>query len=62
MGVSTDEKEFLDYLTQLNFKIGSKIKILDIITFDKSIKVEIENKIEHISEEVTKNLHIKIIK
>ena len=61
MGVSTDESEFLDYLTQLNFKIGSKIKILDIILFDKSMKIQIGDKIEQISEEVTNNIHIKII-
>jgi len=62
MGVATDETEFLDYLTQLNFKIGSKIKILDIILFDKSMKIEIDDKIEQISEEVSNNIHIKIIK
>ena len=61
MGVSTDESEFLDYLTQLNFKIGSKIKILDIILFDKSMKIQIGDKIEQISEEVTNNIHIKVI-
>ena len=59
MGVTLDEKEFLDYLTKLNIKIGSKIEIKEKIDFDQSLSIEIENKYFHISNEVSKHLLIK---
>ena len=60
MGVSMDEKSFLDYLTQLNIRIGSKIELLEKITFDQSISIKIENTTQHISNDVAKHLLIKI--
>ena len=60
MGVSMDEKSFLDYLTQLNIRIGSKIELLEKITFDQSISIKIENITQHISNDVAKHLLIKI--
>ena len=62
MGVSLDDKEFLDYLTKLNISIGSNIEVLERITFDQSMKIKIESKLEHISQDVAKNILIKIIK
>lgn len=59
MGVTLDEKKFLDYLTKLNIKIGSKIEIKEKIDFDQSLCIEIENKYYHISNEVSKHLLIK---
>ena len=60
MGVSMDEKSFLDYLTQLNIRIGSEIELLEKITFDQSISIKIENITQHISNDVAKHLLIKI--
>mgnify|MGYP006111433027 FL=1 len=60
MGVSMDEKSFLNYLTQLNICIGTKIELLEKISFDQSISVKIENSIQHISNDVAKHLLIKI--
>ena len=60
MGVSMDEKAFLDYLTQLDISIGTKIELLEKIAFDKSISIKIENKTQHISNDVAKHLLIKI--
>ena len=60
MGVSMDEKSFLDYLTQLNISIGTKIELLEKISFDQSISIKIENTIQHISNDVAKHLLIKI--
>ena len=62
MGVALDDKEFLDYLTKLNISIGTNVQALERITFDQSMKIKIESKLEHISEDVAKNILIKIIK
>ena len=60
MGVCMDEKAFLDYLTQLNISIGTRIELLEKISFDQSISLKIENTTQHISNDVAKHLLIKI--
>ena len=35
LGVTIDDKLFLDYLTKLNIKIGTKIEIIQIIDYDR---------------------------
>ena len=59
MGVTLDEKPFLDYLTQLNISIGTKIKLLEKIGFDQSLNIRIENQTFHISKNVAEHLLIK---
>ena len=59
MGVTLDEKPFLDYLTRLNIGIGTEIKLLEKISFDQSISIKIENTKKHISNDVAKHLLIK---
>ena len=59
MGVTLDEKPFLDYLTQLNISIGTKIKLLEKIGFDQSLNIKIENQTFHISKNVAEHLLIK---
>ena len=59
MGVTLDEKSFLDYLTQLNISIGTKIELLEKISFDQSLSINIENTNQHISNDVAKHLLIK---
>jgi DtxR family Mn-dependent transcriptional regulator len=60
MGVTLDETTFLDYLTKLNISIGTKIELLEKISFDQSLSVKIENINQHISNDVAKHLLIKI--
>ena len=60
MGVSLDEKDFLDYLTKLDITIGTEITLLEKISFDKSLSIEIANTKQHISNDVAKHLLIKI--
>jgi len=60
MGVTLDEKLFLEYLTQLNISIGTKIELLEKISFDQSLSIKIENRNQHISNDVAKHLLIKI--
>ena len=59
MGVTIDEKPFLDYLTKLNISIGTKIKLLEKIGFDQSLNIKIENQTFHISKNVAEHLLIK---
>ena len=59
MGVTLDEKSFLDYLTKLNISIGTKIELLEKINFDQSLSINIENTNQHISNDVAKHLLIK---
>ena len=58
MGVTIDEKSFLDYLTKLNINIGTNLHVLDIIIFDNSINVLIDEERTHISNDVAKHLLI----
>ena len=60
MGVTLDEKAFLDYLTKLNICIGTEIELLETISFDQSLSIKIENTNQHISSDVAKHLLIKI--
>jgi DtxR family Mn-dependent transcriptional regulator len=59
MGVTLDDKAFLDYLTQLNISIGTAIELVEKISFDKSLSIKIENQTQHISNDVAKHLLIK---
>ena len=59
MGVTIDEKSFLEYLTKLNISIGTKIEIIEKISFDQSISINIENTNQHISNDVARHLLIK---
>ena len=60
MGVTLDDKAFLDYLTKLNISIGTYIEIIEKISFDKSISIKIKNISRHISNDVAKHLLVKI--
>ena len=60
MGVTLDDKAFLDYLTKLNISIGTYIEIIEKISFDKSISIKIKNIRQHISNDVAKHLLVKI--
>ena len=60
MGVSLDNKEFLDHLTKISISIGTKIEAIDRIIFDQSMKIKINSKIEHISKQIANNILIKV--
>ena len=62
MGVSLDDREFLNYLTKLKISIGTKVKAIERIKFDRSMKIQIDSTLQNISENVSKNILIKIIK
>lgn len=58
--VTLDEKPFLEYLTKLKIKIGTNIELLEKISFDQSLIIKIENKQQHVSNDVAKHLLIKL--
>ena len=60
MGVSLDNKEFLEHLTKINISIGTEIEAIDRIIFDQCMKIKINSKIEHISKEIANNILIKV--
>tara|TARA_B100000965_G_scaffold353941_1_gene330150 strand:- start:283 stop:939 length:657 start_codon:yes stop_codon:yes gene_type:complete len=60
MGVSLDNRDFLDHLTKLKISIGTKVKAIEQIKFDQSMKIEFDSKIEHVSKEIAENILIKI--
>ena len=55
--VNDDDGNLLEYLNKIKIHIGSKIKVFDIIEFDKSIEIEIDSKNKvFISNRVAKNI------
>ncbi|MHA8065102.1 metal-dependent transcriptional regulator [Aquirufa sp. ROCK2-A2] len=61
MGVAKDSAVFLQLLTKLNLGLGSKLLILEINDFDRSLLLKAENLDPvFISHEVAKNILVKI--
>ncbi|MFT4599879.1 MAG: DtxR family Mn-dependent transcriptional regulator, partial [Arenicella sp.] len=58
--VSEDSYELLQYLDQINLALGSSIKVLERITFDESISVELNGKQKiSLSKKVAENIAVK---
>ncbi len=59
VGVKDTSNDFLQYLDGLNIHLGTKIKVIQIFSYDKSMEVQINNsKCIMISEMVSKNISI----
>jgi len=59
-GVHDHSPTFLQYLEKQQLTIGKKITVTDIIEYDNSMILQVENITTHISREVAKNLLIAI--
>ena len=59
VGVSQDNQSFLQYLNSLNITLGTSIRVIQKIDFDKSLEITINNKSAHISNDVARNILIK---
>lgn len=58
-GVINHSTPFLQYLEKLNLHLGTKIEVIEIAGFDKSMHLKLNDKQEkHISYEVASNIHI----
>jgi DtxR family Mn-dependent transcriptional regulator len=62
VGVKEHQSEFLQYLNKQNIKLGTIISILETISYDRSMRIVLDNKREiQITEAVAQNLLIKKI-
>ena len=62
VGLLDSSSSFLQYLEKSSIKIGSKIKIKERLDFDSSLIVKLKGKNINVSEKVTNNLFVKLIK
>ena len=53
------QDSFLDYLSQLNIRPGTRIKIADIHSYDQSFSVMIQKKSVQLSEKVARNILVQ---
>lgn len=58
-GVSEHSSQFLKHLEKLGLILGRKIEVLDIIDFDGSVELSLDNTKINISREVAKHILIK---
>lgn len=59
IGVKDHENEFLRYLTAKSINLGTELKILERISYDKSMNVNIDGQDHILSEKVTKQILVK---
>ena len=59
MGVEDDQTEFLQYLNKIGLHLGTQVRILDKLSFDGSILVEMDNKQIQFSNTIAKQISIK---
>ncbi|NNE27482.1 MAG: metal-dependent transcriptional regulator [Saprospiraceae bacterium] len=60
VGVKEHDKDFLQYLNQLEIGLGTEVEVIDVVDFDHSIKLKINNQeATSLSYKVTKNIYIK---
>ncbi len=60
VGVQDDSEQFLQYLTQQNLMLGSKVEILEKFPYDQSLKILLNGKTEIVlSEKVCRNLYVQ---
>lgn len=59
MGVEDDQTEFLQYLNKIGLHLGTQIEVLDKLSFDGSISVNMEEKQVQFSSTIAKQIWIK---
>lgn len=61
MGVKDGAPEFLQYLNRIDLKLGSKIEIVDKLSFDGSLVVSMNNTTLQFSQLVASRIFIKVV-
>ena len=63
IGVSDHRPDFLQYLQKIGVKIGKKLNIIEVISFDKSMDISIEGsrKSIHISHDAAKSIMVNFV-
>ncbi|MBK9255501.1 MAG: metal-dependent transcriptional regulator [Saprospiraceae bacterium] len=60
VGVKENQSEFLKYLTGIQIKLGTEIKILQITDFDRSMRILVDDKTEvSITSQVSQNILVR---
>jgi len=59
VGVNDSSSALLKYLANEDLVLGTHLKVLEIFDFDNSFKIESNNKIVNLSEQVTQNIFIQ---
>lgn len=60
LGVKEHDRDFLNYLNELEIALGVKLEILEKQKYDGSIRIKVNDRLEHlISAKVSKNLLVK---
>lgn len=60
LGVKENQSDFLRYLTDINIRLGSVVRIIEFTAYDRSMKIVIDEKSEaNISNHVAQNLLVK---
>ena len=60
VGVKDSSSSFLQYIEKMKLILGAKVRVEEIIDFDRSMSISINGKlVGSISESVAKNLYIK---
>lgn len=59
MGVEDDQTEFLQYLSKIGLNLGTQIEVLDKLSFDGSILIELKGKQVQFSSTVSKQISVK---
>jgi DtxR family Mn-dependent transcriptional regulator len=61
VGVSEDNRSFLQFLDQQGLALGARVTLLEIYDFDESVKVQIDGKDNQIlSKKVSKNIYVQM--
>ena len=62
VSVQNHERAFLDYLAEFSMHIGARIKVIEQLSFNDSLKIEVDDREPVvISPSITKNVHVKKI-
>lgn len=59
VGVNDSSSALLQYLTNENLILGTPLKVVEIIDFDNSFKIESNGKVLNLSEQITQNIFIQ---
>jgi DtxR family Mn-dependent transcriptional regulator len=59
-GIREHSKDFLKYLEKAGLLLGERLRVIEVISFDGSVVVQINNHKQMISKEVAKNILIEL--
>jgi len=59
LGVSEDNKSLLEYLEKINLRLGVRIKVLEVLDFDGSMSLEVDNKFLQISQKAANKVIVR---